>query len=538
MLRHKSSGVGKVPVADNLSGRSGPSGRFTAGSEPSAKTTKTIHPLPQMQKPKSAREAYNEISVAELRSFLNEKKQNDKSRRASDPNIHFHRHTIGKRSSLSSSVNPITSDKYSDSKSMEAWASKSLPDLFGLEEIVSKEENVGQVNLYSEKPLSWKTTFDIDAPRRPISTTSRSQSRRQASSVSPNLAEHISGEQALWAGIDNVLADIRSVDESVAYSTSDILPRATVSAMRRKGNRPHNSSTAEKETYKKLLNPTIAKPRSKAFNKPPVIRGSRRAKSLDSTLFDMFKWSEKTNIDEQQESKRKLNQRPTSLATLLSASDSRLPPGSDHTSLPSLAAITAMSRQTNDSTTIDYTTESSVDAVEEYDSSLVATEENETISHRSIKTEDEDIDSKSSSTDEMEKLIIDKDMEEYIRRIEIKLPTITEDLVSSFIQLKLAEESRNGSDSSGLDMLPYLSPKSQVSSSNIDSLSTLSTTNVTEQKEPKPSLSNQVINKIKKIRSKAAIMKVHEEGDERFYFPKDEYDQQFMDQEYLLNGAA
>ena len=83
-----------------------------------------------------------------------------------------------------------------------------------------------------------------------------------------------------------------------------------------------------------------------------------------------------------------------------------------------------------------------------------------------------------------------------------------------------------------------MSPKSQVSSSNIDSLSTLSTTNVTEQKEPKPSLSNQVINKIKKIRSKAAIMKVHEEGDERFYFPKDEYDQQFVDQEYLLNGAA
>jgi hypothetical protein len=290
--------------------------------------------------------------------------------------------TIGHSSNLSSSrsmlhtsfVTPASFSKRSTSSSSNGGVGGSvLPDLFGLEEALQDveddelEEGIDKLMAQQmkrgsdndgsshsrqsqrssdsssrrkpKKISTWKTTFEVDLPRDSPAGRRMQDDPSVGSDARGSLNEHLTVEQDAWAGIDALL-DMQSVDGSCAISTTDILPRAIVRAMKRDLSRSsfdnesvgQASSDDNNDEFSNLL--TVTKRALENMSGEKILRNSggghgrtaRRSagqasampslSEVSSTnfeeagggLFDVFHWSEKANVDEIRGRKKKLNQ--------------------------------------------------------------------------------------------------------------------------------------------------------------------------------------------------------------------------------------
>jgi hypothetical protein len=414
-----------------------------------------------------------------------------------------------------------------------------LPDLFGLEQalhdigdeelkegikrlMMQQEEEAG---VLSKKPVAWKTPFEVDAPRLAPIPRSPSPGGSVASEPDHLLSDNfLSEEQDAWAGIDELL-ECKSLDDSCAFSTSEILPRATVKAMRRDfslgfleeepqeeseggGSRTskrslesisRNSSNSSQSSRMKGNAASKSKTLEHESDAPPlvdssdheevddqlvelmsIIRRKQQGRAVvpdvatnSGNLFDMFHWSEKDNVDELRNKNTKLNRKQRKVRLLTpsmhkSSINSRSGHyksnhESDTCSLPSLASF-----QDDDftaaSSTVDW------ESFHPKDTSSVVSE-----SSREEFGGDEEYDDADDEYDTEENaesstslslagdgLVLDKGVDEYIRMIQKQLPTIVEDNVGSLAR---------GSDY--VDEITSPSPTSVTEESPFDELPTL-----------------------------------------------------------------
>ena len=127
---------------------------------------------------------------------------------------------------------------------------------------------------------------------------------------------------------------------------------------------------------------------------------------------------------------------------------------------------------------------------------------------------------------EGDKIVLDKGVDDYINSIQQNLPTISEDNISSFKKLSLAEKSTDRAcvaDSSALDDLPFLHDSFSISSA------------VQEKKEPRPSLSRQVKTKIEKIMSKGTSATTGPGNEEKYFPNQEERSKRFQANQCLLS---
>jgi hypothetical protein len=466
------------------------------------------------------------VSIKEFKEFLDESKQTTKHRVKAPKNTAQRQKAliIGNDSFLNSPVNP-------------------------------KNQLLKQGD-FVDKPLSWKTTFDIDAPRAPLADIPKSHS------PVPSVDED--AEFDAWESIQDLLIETRSVDASIAYSTSDILPRATVTAMRRNQRKNHHEkidsllykqslsknpkpySKSSKKAMKSLdeaLGSIVAKDREEVIARD----GQPKRGSNGSNLFDMFHWSDKQNIDEERERNRKLNQRPQNLIQHIAKSSKMVYEHSSlPSSLPSLANMTAASRITcgSSSSTHDESTREPRQTEEgeelEQDEEIFSIVSNPSIiSNPSYLGNDG--------------LVLDRGVEKSIQDMQkqlISLPIIVKDNCSSVPLSKLRSKTDEDSDES-------LSLISMINSTQVDELQSLGTLSEVqslpykdshdnnrshhrrqhEKKEPRPSLGNKVKSKLRKIRTPKGKSAKGAGGDEEKYFPKHEGKKQFKANQCLLNDV-
>jgi hypothetical protein len=386
-----------------------------------------LEPLEQIQKPLSARPSYNEhaISIEEFKKFLDESKETSKNRKKAP------KYTSKRRQTLTIGDGSMMSSPRRTELRLEA----------------SLKMIAGNPSDSEEKPVSWRTSFDIDAPREPLT---------DVKPLSPSLSLDSYVRKDEWASIDSILLDNSSVDASVAYSTSDILPSDTVTAMR---NDDGNQKNKESQLYKESLTSIPKLPSRSSIEKRQTKDGKRsfrRSRSNGSHIFEMFNWSTKENVDEEQESKRILNQRPRPLGNHISWTRTKMP--SDHPSMPGLQDFTT---HTNDQ-----------------GSAVSSSTCGESSFAEEGKLEDEEMISAGSGPSHVDKNrpVQNSGTNECIRSIQDKLtslPTIVEDnhpsfpnssaamsALASVKQRSLAEEESNPTcvtESSQLDELPSTS---------------------------------------------------------------------------------
>eukprot|EP00980_Cylindrotheca_fusiformis_P012619 scaffold3084_cov144-Cylindrotheca_fusiformis.AAC.67 len=272
--------------------------------------SRSMEPV-EVQKPMSARPGYSNqvISIEEFKRFLEESKETSRNRTKAPM------YTARRRQSLT----------IGDS-SMDTWSKKSEP-LFesSLRMLGGKRSSV------EEKPVSWRTSFDIDVPREPMVAV-----EPLSPSPSPSLDDFVQKDE--WESIDRILLDNSSVDASVACSTSDILHSDTVKAMR---NNDRKQSKSELRRYKDamLLNQSLSARKSTEKREAQYSRKSfRKSQRNEIHLFQLFKWSSKENVDKEKAAPRILNQRPRPLDSHLPQVMTKLP--SDHSSMPGLQDFT------------------------------------------------------------------------------------------------------------------------------------------------------------------------------------------------------
>ena len=285
--------------------------------------------------------------------------------------------TIGNSSSLSDSRSMFRHNISEDEISRNS-AGSVIPDLFGLEHVLHEgdEEKVaeGVKNLLDRKarrerrkkdaskrstgssgssraktPVAWKTPFEVDLPRdTPVSKMlADDESEVAAPARARNLGSHLTDEQNAWAGIDALL-DMQSVDGSCAISTTDILPQAIVRAMKRDMSRSslqESDGESEENDASNLRLSEIGS--SRFFGNSKDLSGSRSDPDQlgisNGGLFDMFHWSEKDNVDESRQRKKKLNQQQKLRVTIKTNSShsakAKQTKFSDDNSLPSLSSF-------------------------------------------------------------------------------------------------------------------------------------------------------------------------------------------------------
>jgi hypothetical protein len=212
-----------------------------------------LEPLEQIR-PLSARPSYNEhaISIKEFKKFLDESKETSKNRKKAP------KYTSKRRQTLTIG----DCNMLSFSRKTELHLEQSLKMM------------AGDLSDSEEKPVSWRTSFDIDAPREPLTDV-------KPLSPSPSLDSYVRKDE--WARIDSILLD--NSFASFDYSTSDILPSDTVTAMR---NDDGNQNKKEFQLYKESLT-SIQKPPSRSFKEKRQSkdgkRSFRRSRSNESRIF-------------------------------------------------------------------------------------------------------------------------------------------------------------------------------------------------------------------------------------------------------------
>jgi len=118
-------------------------------------------------------------------------------------------------------------------------------------------------------------------------------------------------------------------------------------------------------------------------------------------------------------------------------------------------------------------------------------------------------------------LVLDKGVDEYIRRIEKQLPTIAEGNAGPLVLRNFDETSESPTsvtDSSPLDDLPSLNDLSDYKKTSSKAQTESSPKKVEEKKAPKPSLSSQLMKSIEKMKKKGKSKKVAHRDEEK-YFP-------------------
>ena len=526
------------------------------------------------------------ISIDELKQSLRISKNGSSSNMKTPSHSYSDRLTIGSSGALGSSRYSVPRTY----QNLTASSRSSLPDLVELEQALHEigeeelKEGIKRLIMQGKQydddddddeeaketrrdslhktPVAWKTPFEVDRPRL-APTIPGSPSLTGSETSEPD--QMLSKEQDAWAGIDALL-ETRSMDDSFAFSTSEILPKATVKAMRRdlgtfdgegpdglesvgdsrhdvdsvsrnssdqsqsrKGRaaRKSKKSQRESEADENISELMSVIRRSKHKEQDPRETGAGTRNS-SGNLFDMFHWSEKDNVDSLRQKNTKLNRKKkVQLLTNSSHRSNHLSGhrsghrsghkhsnhGSDTCSLPSLASFQAD----------DLTAGTSIADWESVTSS-VGEEfggEDEDYGYR----DEEDSGSKSSSL-AGDGLVLDKGVDEYIRQIQKQLPTIVEDNPGHNPEFSPSPKSVVvAEEESAFDELPTLASLSnsahQRSCFDEESTGRHSFKKKEEKRAPKPSIHTQLmssISSIKKINFKGKAKSIAA-GDEEKYFP-------------------
>lgn len=444
--------------------------------------------------------APNSISISELkRSMSAKRRQNRQSNTIpSDPRTPSGH---AKLFSIGSDNSPLDVLAYPPPlTAASSESSQQFSDLLGLEKAL-QESGLGysfsesrRATSLTNTPFSARTPFEVDAPRDVPSSLRRLPSSGMSVASEPT-NPHLSEEQDAWAGIDALL-ETKSLDDSFTFSTSDILPRATVRAMRRGSTLrgvdeasvledDSKSEAGESRTSKRSLE-SISKgssasssnsSRAKGRSSSRKTKGSAKNNSGDTAadfsasqastnkddswnelegkdkagelrrisnasseggLFDMFQWSEKDNVDEQRQRKGKLNSKLRKVQINMPSKLSNH--SSDEASLPSLASF-----RPDDFSTRSDARSVGCDTYYSRDLGSVVTEDHEyamenmmRYRHENGGSEAQPVSEGSSGSENSsgsrsrnslagDGLVLDKGVDEYIRKIQLKLPTIIED---------------------------------------------------------------------------------------------------------------
>eukprot|EP00934_Nitzschia_sp_Nitz4_P001840 Nitzschia sp. Nitz4//scaffold322_size40381//24389//25864//NITZ4_007564-RA/size40381-processed-gene-0.24-mRNA-1//-1//CDS//3329547839//1840//frame0 len=405
-------------------------------------------------------------------------------------------------------------------------------------------------------PYEVRTPFEVDAPwEAPASFRKPRSSGMSVASEPTN--PYLSEEQDAWAGIDALL-EAKSLDDSFTFSTSDILPRSTVKAMRRVNTRGSDDFSIWDDDGRSEAGESLVSRRSqdesvlvwKKKTNPPTQQGPEHDESWreeskdklgdlkrpgggDGGIFDMFQWSEKDNVDEQRTRKGKLNSRSKQKLNL---ANQRRPSDSDNESLPSLATFkhddfstcsTAYSRDPGSVVTEDLEYERRGNAL----GMGAFSEDSEDGSSQELSSS-----TGSSSRNRLagDGLVLDKGVDEYIRQIQAQLPTIMEDDGSvqargkkkKHVGFVFDDEQSSPSptsvahDQTAFDELPAMTGRSGLPMGDSQHLSTSGKAGRMAEKpdQSKPSLTY-LMNSFKKKMAKPVLKPRKPLGDESKYFP-------------------
>ena len=538
---------------------------------------------------RSTEDSIPSISIEELKSMLNKKKVSG----GIAPKTHLNpseRLTIGDSSNLGSSRKsaPLSTSLHSDSTH-----SASLPDLFSLEQTLNEygeeelKEEIQRIASHQEQgkkrdkkrnrryktPVTWKTPFEVDAPRLAPRIDRYPSSDSICSNPEPDPL--FSEEQDAWAGIDELLEN-KSVDGSSAFSTSEILPRETVKAMRRdfslrfleedfeneRDNIERETKRSSNSLHKTTANGTkyLVKPSSddsadsedgdrdrellldiKRRQLQGRVQGEQRkprGQTSGRNLFDVFHWSEKDNVDNLRSRNHKLNRNPRKAKPLTgsmhrsghSTRRSHHRNNSLHKSNHTLASSMPSLKSFEDDDLSGVTSHTDWDTFhsKEFGSIVSGNSREEFGGDEDFEYEEYskeiDTDSEGRSTSASlvgDGLVLDKGVDEYIRRIEKQLPTIAEGNAGPLVLHNFDETSESPTsvtDSSALDDLPSLNDLSNCKRTSSKAQTESSPKKVGEKKAPKPSLSSQLLQSIEKMKKKGKSKKVGHRDEEK-YFP-------------------
>ena len=249
------------------------------------------------------------------------------------------------------------------------------------EETQTEEEELRRDSI-TKTPVAWKTPFEVDAPRLAIPRSPSPSEHRKKPDHDPTLSE----EQDAWAGIDELL-ECKSMNDSFAFSTSEILPKATVKAMRRDyslgfleeepqdwdSQHPSSHSNSESAEADARLGKLMSIVRRKAQQSRNSMESAEAGGGAvdGGNLFDMFHWSEKDNVDELRAKTKKLNRKPRKVQLLTNSMHSN----SHHSGGPK-SSLKKKSSQVSDTCSLpslaDYTVDESTSDWESVVSSVVS----------------------------------------------------------------------------------------------------------------------------------------------------------------------
>jgi hypothetical protein len=341
------------------------------------------------------------------------------------------------------------------------------------------------------------------------------------------------------------------VDDSYCFSTTDILPSVTVKAMRRSANfddetvwEDDNSQTGESAASSEL-NGFNVKQSKKASQESWSSKEDRERTRNDADLFRMFTWSHKDNVDEQRTRKVKLNSNALKMQ-MLAARNRGLQQDPDSASLPSLATFrpddfSVVSGATSSDWSTTHSNASSFHMPQHrtaddfgfgtfHDLNIQSTISEESFNGESF--------AESSSPQQSQErlagdgLVLDKGVDEYIRKIQHNLRTVNENDSASFMKGKKKKEVGfvldEGPSSpsptsvipeeSPLDELPSFSAFASSRSTDVFKVNTDKKGRMEEKKDPKPASLTFLMNSIKK-KVTTKIKASRKLGDEAKYFP-------------------
>ena len=400
-----------------------------------------------------------------------------------------------------------------------------------------------------------RTPFEVDDARGETRDKRRAKGPRRSASISSRagtspLDSHLSDEQDAWAGIDELL-ETKSVDDSYCFSTTDILPSVTVQAMRRSANfddetvwEDNNSQNGASFASSELSDVNV-KQSKKAGQESWSSKEDRERTRNDADLFRMFTWSHKDNVDEQRTRKVKLNSNALKMQ-MLAAQQRVLPQEPDSASLPSLATFrpddfsvvsgaTSLDWSTSHSNASSFHMPQHRTTVDFGFGTFHELKIQSTISEESFNGES--FAESSSPQHSQEKLagdglVLDKGVDEYIRKIQHNLRTVNEYESTSFMKGKKKKEvgfvlDEGPSSPSPTSVIPEESPLDEL-----PSFSAFASSRATddfkvntdkkgrkeEKKDPKPASLTFLMNSIKK-KVTTKIKSSRKLGDEAKYFP-------------------
>jgi len=412
------------------------------------------------------------------------------------------------------------------------------------EQFLSTEPSSHSWENPSSAHIGIRTAFEVDDARgetlqkRRVKGPIKSLSISNRSGQAPALDSHLSDEQDAWAGIDELL-ESKSLDGSNCFSTTDILPSSTVEAMRRSSRFDdetiwgEDASESGESRAVSEFDSSKATP-SKRFNQESWKSKEERERTRnDADLFRMFTWSDKDNVDEQRTRKVKLNNNALKMQMLAAQRGIPTQEPDLNTSLPSLATCKRDDFSVeSDATSVDWSAAHS--KASNFQASNPDRHPRDDLGFQTFHNfnvhstifEESFLDGSVSFQQSKDKLagdglVLDKEVDAYIRRIQQTLPS-GKGKKKKEVGFALDEEKSSPSPISAiteegqLDDLPSLTDLSRrpiVARDNVDKKGRKE-----QKKDPKPSLTLLMNSIKKKVYFKVKPSK--KLGDEEKYFPE------------------